>query len=181
MVFLLRDKNLIRTVNHPVFRFETGVDDIKILIPKTEKLVNSIPVVEISMPINDKGEKGFFYTKWKYDEESYKEDYLSLTIPIKSQLTQFAGIIEIWVMCVDIQLETDEEGNDKNYAKLVMKSFPSSFEVLDSGSSDSATERDFEELWYHTTIDALQDVIDKIITYEYDPNKDEDIFEHVED
>ena len=117
MIFILRDKNLVRTVNHPVFRFETGADELVFIIPEKYRntdLSECIPVVEVNLPCDEEGNTEFFYTNWKYDETPYKEGFLSLTIPINSQLTQFAGTVDVWLMFVKVGKPEDETPSDDN-------------------------------------------------------------------
>ena len=148
MIFIFKDnKELMRTVSKPIYKYETGVDEIKILIPPEYQDMSC--VIQCLLPDQETG----LYKYCNYAEELYKER-LVVTIPITSAVTKHVGEIKIWLLFLK------KNADDPNIADSVLKSSMSTFKVFDNGSLDSQSEEGFDEIWTHSSIDELRDEID---------------------
>lgn len=158
MLFLMNGKELRRTgKKHPIYKYETGVDNIKVLIPETYndvELRNLNCVLQIETPEMTADENGNlkhvgYYKYCPYDDESIYERYLNITVPITTSLTKNDGMCTMWLLFI----LNDEE--DASKAKYVLKTDSVNFEVLDNKSPDAVNELHFDEIWEHTTVDVL--------------------------
>lgn len=158
MLFLMNGKELRRTgKKNPIYKYETGVDNIKILIPEK---YNDISMNELNcvlqietpeMTVLDNGAvKPVGYYKYcPYDEESMYDGYLNVSVPITTSITKTDGVFTMWLLFI----LNDEENPE--IAKYVLKTDSTNFEVLDNNSLDSVNELIFDEIWEHTTVDVL--------------------------
>lgn len=159
MVFLMQGKRLLRTSSSTIYKFETGVDNMIFIIPK---IYNGINIESLKCAItvehySEEKEKNVFeYAFRNYDEIPYKENYLSITIPITTTLTKSEGYVNVWLMF----LKENEE--DSTHADCVFKTSSSNFYVNDNGSYSSTSEISFDEVWTHTNMDSLNDTIEQL-------------------
>lgn len=158
MLFLMNEKDLRRTgKKHPIYKYETGIDDIKVLIPEQYNNVDMYKmncVLQIETPeitvLEDGTTKPVGYYKFcPYEEEKMYDGYLNIKVPITTTITKNSGIFKMWLLFV----LSDEE--DTSIAKYIMKTNSANFEVLDNKSFDSANELAFDEIWEHTSVDVL--------------------------
>lgn len=160
MLFLMNEtKQLIRTgFKRPVYKFETGVEDIKFLIPQEFNGIDiseTICIVQCLLP-----EAKGLYKVCEYDEELYK-DRLTVTVPVTTTITKSVGDnesadVKLFLMFIQAQEE------DPSIAKTVLKTSHGRFEILNNGSLDSASESDFDEIWEHSSIDDLKNKVDEL-------------------
>ena len=144
MVFIFKDnKELMRTVSEPVYKFETGADEIKILIPP--KYQDMECVIQCLLPDSETG----LYKYCDYAEELYKER-LMVTVPITYSITQIVGEVKIWVMLLK------RNPDNVDISDMVIKSSASTFEVKDNESLDSQSEYHFDEIWTHSGMTELR-------------------------
>lgn len=126
MDFLLVNKQLLRTSKVAyVYKHEDNVNQIHLIIPETNNghdLSTLKPYIEISVPNGVGSDINCFHVE--YDEEPYKENYLSLTVPIEGWITKHEGTVGIRVLFHSIISEDKEE--------LILKSTLSTFEIVDS-------------------------------------------------
>ena len=174
MLFLMNGKELRRTgKKNPIYKYETGVDNIKILIPETYKNINMNElncVLQIETPeiavLEDGSKKPVGYYKYcPYEEEGMYTGYLNVSVPITTSITKTDGIFTMWLLFI----LNDEE--DPSIAKYVLKTNSATFEVTDNKSLDSVNELAFDEIWEHTSVDVLNYNV-KLLVDEVDSKAD---------
>ena len=158
MLFLMNGKELRRTgKKNPIYKYETGVDNIKILIPEKYNDISmnelncvlQIETPELTVLDNGTVKPVGYYKYCPYDEESMYDGYLNVSVPITTSITKTQGAFTMWLLFI----LNDEENPE--IAKYVLKTDSTNFEVLDNNSLDSVNELIFDEIWEHTTVDVL--------------------------
>lgn len=158
MIFLMQDKNLIMTKRNFIYKFETGVDEIKFLIPQT---YNNVDISETSCIVqcvlpNKKG----LYKVCQYEDELYK-DKLTISVPVTTTITRSVGDepfanIDLFLMFVK------PNPDNPRYALNVLKTAKGTFQVINNGSIDSESEETFDEIWEHSSMDDINNKLDEL-------------------
>lgn len=152
MIILMNDfKDLLITKKKPIYKYETSVDNIKILIPQIYNEINMRDlqcVVQCLLPNNKEG----LYKYCNYNIELYKER-LCVEVPITTSLSKEEGCILLWLLFI----KRNEE--NESLADYVLKTNNCIIVVNDSKSPDSLTESSFDEVWQHTTESTLIETV----------------------
>lgn len=147
------NKRLIITQNDSIYKFETG-NNIKILFPTyiDDTDISQLECIPIlSLPDG----KTVLYKIYNFNKELYK-NHLKITIPITTTLTKNAGVINLWVV-----LRKKNELDDTK-ADIIIQSSSTSFNILDNGAICNLTETNFDEIWNHTSLDSINEKLNKI-------------------
>lgn len=153
MTILLDDEKCLKITKHStIYKFETGIDNIKILLPQKYKdiLLSELTCVVLVKKSN----KGLF-KYMKYKQELYK-DRLCVELPITSTLTKEVGDISLWIMLI----KRNEE--NPTLAKNVLQTNSVIFSITDNGSESSSSEEKFDEVWEHVNSDEIYDKINNL-------------------
>jgi len=152
MIILMNDfKDLLITKKHPIYKYETSVDDIKVLIPQVYNGTNMRDlecIVQCVLPNTNEG----LYKYCNYNDELYKER-LCVEIPITTSLTKEVGNVLFWLLFI----KRNEE--DESLADYVLKTNNCTIAIHDTKSPDSLTETSFDEMWQHTTETTLIETV----------------------
>ena len=95
-VLLVRDKKLTPSLPCSILQGEHNATTLKIIVPIEH---NSLyPTLQIILPNNTGKIK-----KCEYNTEVYKNNWLTITIPITSILTSIAGALQIWLTLFSVE------------------------------------------------------------------------------
>lgn len=144
-MYILMDENkhLLITKRDMIYKYETGVNTINILIPEFYQKIpmsDFLPIILVKLGTDS--EKGL-YKYMDYSDELYKDRFYQLQIPITTTLTKQDWNIEMWLLFI----KKNEE--DFNLADKVLETSSVNFEVVDNGSQASSSEESFDEIWVH--------------------------------
>lgn len=90
VILMNKDKELITTIPSPVYQGEYNSTKLKFIIPKI--YINLIPTLQIILP-NNTGKIRIC----TFDEGLYKDNWLTITIPVVAALTKYAGNSQLWI------------------------------------------------------------------------------------